>query len=357
LTGVTADPTPVRATGRYSVVHLPGFWYVACLSRELKDKPLARTVAGVPLALFRAADGRPVAVLDRCPHRNMPLSLGTRRDGELECRYHGWRFDAAGSCRAVPGLPDTDTKVGRPVDTYAIAERDGFVWVTPSNTTSPPGEPYRLPHVGDPGYTTVHRSLTVAATLLAALENTLDVPHTAYLHRGLFRGGRDPVAIGVTVRHGDGIVEAIYEGEPRPPGLAAKLLAPEGGEVEHTDRFILPSIAQVEYRLGDNHLVITTAYTPISDFETGLHAAVTFKSRVPALAVRALVTPIANFILRQDAWVLRHQTENIRRFGGEQFASTRIDVLGPHIWRLLRRAERGEGDGAAPREERLTLHL
>jgi phenylpropionate dioxygenase-like ring-hydroxylating dioxygenase large terminal subunit len=350
-----ATPPP---TDRFSIARLPRHWYVACLSRELGRRPVARTVLDVPLALFRAGDGRAAAVLDRCPHRNMPLSLGTQRDGELECRYHGWRFDASGACRAVPGLAgDHDGRVGRPVTVFPTAERDGFVWVVPSLDPPERAEPYRMPHAAESDYTTVRRRLTVAATLHAALENTLDVPHTAYLHRGLFRGGREPVAIEVTVRHGDGLVEAIYTGEPRPPGVAARLLAPEGGEVEHTDRFLLPSIAQVEYRLGPNHLVVTTAYTPVTDFETDLNAAVTFRSRIPAAAVRALVTPIANVILRQDAWVLRHQTENIRRFGGEQFANTRIDVLGPHIWRLLRRAERGEVDGAPPREERVTLHL
>ena len=103
--------------------------------------------------------------------------------------------------------------------------------------------------------------------------------------------------------------------------------------------------------------MITTAYTPIGDFETALHAAVTFRSRVPAAVVRALVTPIAGYILRQDAWVLRHQTANIRRFGGEKFASTRIDVLGPHILRLLRRAERGELPAEPRSEEHVTLRL
>jgi phenylpropionate dioxygenase-like ring-hydroxylating dioxygenase large terminal subunit len=350
--------TPVTPTERYSVVRLPRYWYVACLAHELGRRPIARTVLDVPLALFRDHRGRPAAVLDRCPHRNMPLSRGTRRDGDLECRYHGWRFDASGSCRAVPGLAgEHDGNVGRPVAAFPAVERDGFVWVVP--TLEPPvhPEPFRMPHVDEHGYSTVRRRLTLTATLHAALENTLDVPHTAYLHRGLFRGGREPVAIDVTVRHGDGMVEAVYTGEPRPPGVAARLLAPEGGEVEHADRFLLPSIAQVEYRLGPNHLVVTTAYTPVSDFETALHAAVTFRSRIPAAAVRALVTPVANVILRQDAWVLRHQTDNIRRFGGEQFANTRIDVLGPHIWRLLRRAERGEVGGASPREERVTLHL
>ncbi|MGH9243123.1 MAG: Rieske 2Fe-2S domain-containing protein [Acidimicrobiales bacterium] len=355
------DQLPVTPTGRYSVAHLPRYWYAACLSRELRGKPVARTVLGVPLALFRDAAARPVAVLDRCPHRNMPLSLGTRRHGELECRYHGWRFDAAGACQAVPGLAvdgaDTDKAVRR-VDTFPTIERNGIVWVVPSLEAPAVAEPPAIPCVDDPTYAAVQRRLTLSATLHAALENALDVPHTAFLHRGLFRGRTEPVAVHVTVRHGDGKVEAIYEGEPRPPGVAARLLAPERGEVEHVDRYILPSIAQVEYRLGRYHLLITSAYTPVSDFETALHATVAFRVGVPATVARAAVTPIANWILRQDAWVLRNQTANIRRFGGEHFASTRIDVLGPHILRMMRRAERGELDHRPPPgDDRVTLYV
>lgn len=376
---------PVAATGRYSVVHLPRFWYVACLSRELRHRPIGRTVLGVPLALFRDGRGRAVAVLDRCPHRNMPLSLGERRDGLLECRYHGWRFDADGTCRAVPGLTEapgeppadapvtspgeppaglatgtpsgTAGKVARRVPSFPAVERDGFVWVVPS--TDPPVQPAptAMPHMDDAGYSSVWRSRGLSATVHAALENALDVPHTAFLHRGLLRGRRRPVPIEVTVRHGAGRVEAVYEGEPVPPGLAARVLAPEGGVVEHVDRFVLPSIAQVEYRLGTSHLVITSAYTPVGDFETVLHAVVTFRVRLPATLVRTVAVPIADRILRQDAWVLRHQTANIRRFGGERYASTPLDVLGPHILRLMRRAARGEIDDDAPPgpQERLTL--
>ena len=59
---------------------LPGAWYVACFSRHLRARPVARTVGGTPLALFRDGLGRPRAVLDRCPHRNVPLSYGTVRN-------------------------------------------------------------------------------------------------------------------------------------------------------------------------------------------------------------------------------------------------------------------------------------
>jgi hypothetical protein len=145
-----------------------------------------------------------------------------------------------------------------------------------------------------------------------------------------------------TVRRGTDRVEAVYEGEPRPPGLVARLLSPEDGIVEHVDRFLLPSIAQVEYGLGEARLVVTSACTPVGDDAAVLHAAVTFRLRLPVAVVRAAATPVIDQILRQDARILAAQAANIARFGGEHFANTPVDVLGPHVVRLVRRAERGE---------------
>jgi phenylpropionate dioxygenase-like ring-hydroxylating dioxygenase large terminal subunit len=344
-------------------VRLPNHWYVACLTSDLGGKrPVARTVLGVHMALFREADGRAAAVADRCPHRNTPLSIGKVCDGQLQCAYHGWRFDGTGACRSVPGLVGEDPdRRARRVDVFPVVEGDGFVWVWPG-TVEPPPLPFRFPHVDEAGYTTVRRGLSVQASLHAALENTLDVPHTAFLHGGLFRGGRPPVDIEVVVRHTADGVEAEYVGEPRPPGLAGRILAPEGGVVTHVDRFVMPSIAQVEYRLGANHLVTTTAFTPGEEGVTDLHAAVTFRLRLPPALVKAVVTPVANRIFAQDKAILRVQSENVRRFGGEQYASTELDVLGQHILRLLRRAERGESDadgsnGARPPDRRFTMRV
>lgn len=347
-----------------SVVPLRDYWYVACLASELRDRPLARTIFDTPMALFRDERGWPAAVLDRCPHRNAPLSLGTVREGQLQCGYHGWRFDGSGQCRAVPGLPDEAgaERRSRQVDTFPTAERDGFVWVFPGleATAGPSIAPFRFPPV-DSSYATVRRSFRVDATLHAALENTLDVPHTAFLHGGLFRGRREPVDIEVIVRDGPDWVEAEYVGEPRPEGLAGRILAPRGGVVSHVDRFVMPSIAQVEYRLDDNHLVVTSAFTPVGDFETRLHTAVSVRLPVPTPLLKAVLTPIANRIFAQDAMILRRQAETIRRFGGEHFASTELDVLGGHIGRMLRRAEKGEQPGSASastaRETRIRMRV
>jgi len=347
-------------------VRLPNYWYVACLASDLgRKRPLARTVLGVRMALFRGGDGRAAAVVDRCPHRNTPLSIGKVCDGQLQCAYHGWRFDGTGACRLVPGLVGGDSdRRARRVDVFPVVERDGFVWVRPDGNSAGGGPPpFRFPHVESAGYTAVRRSLSVEAGLHAALENTLDVPHTAFLHGGLFRGGRPPVDIDVVVRHTADGVEAEYVGEPRPPGWAGRILAPEGGVVTHVDRFVMPSIAQVEYRLGENHLVTSTAFTPGEPGVTDLHVAVTFRLQLPPALVKAAVTPVANRIFAQDRAILRAQAENVRRFGGEQYASTELDVLGQHILRLLRRAERGESsdadgtNGARPADRRFTMRV
>jgi phenylpropionate dioxygenase-like ring-hydroxylating dioxygenase large terminal subunit len=325
---------------------------------------VARAVHGTPLCLFRDGEGRVGAVVDRCPHRNVPLSLGRLRDGLLECRYHGWRFDRSGACRAIPGLCDEDPgRRGRAAEAVPCVEQDGFVWVFPGSAEPPAGgPPFRFPHVDDAAYDTVRRSLKSAGTVHAVAENALDVPHTAFLHGGLFRGaGRPPVEIEVVVRSGLDRIEAEYIGEPRPPGVAGRLLAPGGGVVHHWDRFILPSITQVEYRLEDNHLLVTSALTPVTPTETRLHSAVTFSLRVPHALIKALLPPLAGLIFAQDARILRRQSETIERFGGEQFASTEIDVLGQGILRLLRRAERGEPgtdpSDDSPPERRLRLRV
>ena len=80
-----SPPNELRsAHGHRSVAHLKDHWYVLCTSSELRTRPLARTLMGTPLVLFRNANGEPGALLDRCPHRNVPLSMGSVEGAELQ---------------------------------------------------------------------------------------------------------------------------------------------------------------------------------------------------------------------------------------------------------------------------------
>ncbi|MBN93367.1 MAG: (2Fe-2S)-binding protein [Deltaproteobacteria bacterium] len=335
---------PIPTTDHFSVVRLTRAWYVVALSSELGSKPLGRTLLGVPLVLFRDSEGQASALLDRCAHRNVPLTEGRVVGDRLECGYHGWQFDGGGACRKIPGLcaDRSGEQPGQSVPCYATREQDGLIWVYGEADERPATEPYALPVVGEEGYTTVRRVVEVEASLHATLENALDVPHTAFLHRGLFRGSGVTNTIRAVVTRTRDSVQAEYLDEPRPTGVAARLLAPGGGTVTHFDRFLMPSIAQVEYRLGhSSHFLVTSCCTPVHDFRTRIHAVISFKLGLPGWLVRPILTPIAMQIFRQDARVLRLQSDAVRRFGGERFSSTEIDVLGQQIWRLLRREEKG----------------
>src|SRR5207245_5894088 len=76
--------------GRYSVALPRQAWYPACRSAELEGTPRAITLMETPLVVFRDGGGQARALLDRCPHRNVALSLGRiAGDGTLQCSYHG----------------------------------------------------------------------------------------------------------------------------------------------------------------------------------------------------------------------------------------------------------------------------
>jgi phenylpropionate dioxygenase-like ring-hydroxylating dioxygenase large terminal subunit len=344
---------------------VPDDWYVACESRELGRKPLRVDILGMRLVLFRDARGAASALVDRCSHRNVPLSAGRVCDGQIECPYHGWRFDAQGQCVHIPGLLDHDREAGaegRAVPTLLVREADGYLWVYSTvAATHAVRDPFSLPWTRDPAYTTVTHVQDFDGSLQAVAENALDVPHTAVVHRGLFRGGGAKRSIDVEVRRCHDRVEAEYIGEPRPDGIIGRVLAPKGGVVRHWDRLFLPSIAQVEYQLGDaSHVVASLALTPLAEHKTRMFASVSFRMPIPGVLVGAVAKPIGLRILQQDVRILATQTENIRAFGGERFASTKLDVLGPFIQRLLRSAERGERDAQAlPEHEpvRRTLRI
>lgn len=49
--------------------------------------------------------------MQRLECRLAPLSQGRVVQGKLQCSYHGWEFDKAGTCTNIPQLADGPTKV------------------------------------------------------------------------------------------------------------------------------------------------------------------------------------------------------------------------------------------------------
>ena len=78
-------------------------WYAAFWSKDLGRGPESRTILNEPVVFFRKEDGTPVALADRCCHRSAPLSRGSCVGDELQCGYHGLRYDDTGAVVEVPG--------------------------------------------------------------------------------------------------------------------------------------------------------------------------------------------------------------------------------------------------------------
>lgn len=164
-------------------------WYVAAWVDEVTTTPLARTVTGEPLALFRTADGRAHVLQDRCAHRRMPLSRGKVDGDRLVCCYHGLVYAPSGECVRIPGQAAAPKDVR--VRSFPAVERYGAVWVWMGAPEA--ADPARIfecaevPLAGGGHKFYFH----VKANYLYINDNLSDLLHQAYLHNPSFGGNTE----------------------------------------------------------------------------------------------------------------------------------------------------------------------
>ncbi len=137
--------------------------------------------------VFQDRAGEWHALLEKCPHRGAALSLGTvTDDGNLQCRYHGWRFRGDGACTRVPLNALTAKAIGSIRATAVpVLELAGALWIyTGSLQEGPAPPPPELPASlqGPPReYGTYSQHWNAHWT--RAVENFIDFAHPSYLHR------------------------------------------------------------------------------------------------------------------------------------------------------------------------------
>jgi phenylpropionate dioxygenase-like ring-hydroxylating dioxygenase large terminal subunit len=157
-------------------------WTPILPARRLGREPVAVELAGEPIVLFRDGAGGVGAMIDRCPHRGVRLSLGrVTGDGGLECAFHGWCFDREGACTRVPlNGPEAAGKVRGAV---ALPARDvgGLVWVFTGGAA--PAEPDVPDALTQPGWSRWIHHEDWACHWTRAMENMLDMPHVPFVHR------------------------------------------------------------------------------------------------------------------------------------------------------------------------------
>lgn len=159
-------------------------WYMAAWGHEVTDRPLARTILGERIAMFRTQAGEVAALTDRCPHRFAPLSAGSVTNDNLRCPYHGLEFNTEGRCVLNPHPPHTFPESMR-VKSYPVLARYGGLWLWMGEGA--PDEA-KMPDLGavarSDGYRTVTHTIPVAANYFLMVDNLLDLTHVPILHDG-----------------------------------------------------------------------------------------------------------------------------------------------------------------------------
>lgn len=167
-------------------------WYVAAAAQEVGRTILKRTIAEEAIILYRTEAGDPVAMLDMCPHRHAPLSLGRLVGDAVECGYHGITFDCSGKCIRIPGESKILERFA--ATTYPVTDRWGFIWIWLGSRDQ--ADQKLLPDPWhwqtEPGWCPMDGYVHVNGHYQLLVDNLLDLSHEAFAHKNTI--GNDAVA-------------------------------------------------------------------------------------------------------------------------------------------------------------------
>lgn len=157
-------------------------WYQAAWSHELDETAmLARKLLDIPVLVLRKANGDVSAMVNRCPHRFVPLSLGKFDGTNIACGYHGLTFDMSGQCVHNPHGPITARACIR---AFPAVERHGRIWLWFGDAEI--ADPALIPDMGFldalPRTAVADNYMSVNTSWLLVIDNLLDLTHSDYVH-------------------------------------------------------------------------------------------------------------------------------------------------------------------------------
>jgi phenylpropionate dioxygenase-like ring-hydroxylating dioxygenase large terminal subunit len=180
------------------------FWYPAGLSAEIGATPVRRRMLAQDFVLWRDSVGRVHCLSNTCVHRGGSLAGGRICNDEVQCPYHGWRFDGEGRCTRIPSLGvDARIPARARVDSYPTAERYGLVFAflgdLPEEERCPIMDiPEYRGAAPDPGWRATIQHFEWDFDYQRSMENGIDGAHNEYVHptHG-YSGERDDIRIAV----------------------------------------------------------------------------------------------------------------------------------------------------------------
>jgi phenylpropionate dioxygenase-like ring-hydroxylating dioxygenase large terminal subunit len=293
---------------------IPNQWYVLMESKQVKDKPVGVTRMGEKLVFWRDGTGRVSCLRDKCPHRGVELSKGRVIDGQLECPFHGFRYDPSGRATLIPANGrNAPVPKAFQAHSYPTHEAHGFVWVWWGEDPPADLKPPRFFDDIDDGfvYATIHDLWD--AHYSRAIENQLDVVHVPFVHYNTIGRNVGALVDGPGMEWIDEDKFYVYVFNRQDDGTPPK--RPGDVPVPPTDRefkleFIFPNLWQ-NYISPEVRIVV--AFAPVDEEHTLFYLRF-YQKFLPVPLLRNLVAwaamPYNRRVLHQDRRVVEtHQPQ------------------------------------------------
>jgi phenylpropionate dioxygenase-like ring-hydroxylating dioxygenase large terminal subunit len=249
-------------------------WYPVALSRDTSLRPSSAKLLDAPLVLYRFGD-QVVVADDLCPHRGVPLSMGSGTEEGIVCAYHGLRYGKDGRCNRIPSQPQTNIPARLNLKTYPAVERYGLVWtcLRPANADSDLSGIPEMPHWDEPEYQQITcPTLDIFGFAGRQLEGFLDVAHFGFVHKNTFGDPENTLVPHYDTRRTPQGFEAEYRSSVGNYPIGVDRGRPGFEWLRHF-RVHLPFTATLEIHFPDeDRLVIMNAASPVSARVTRLFA-------------------------------------------------------------------------------------
>src|SRR5919202_4975535 len=162
------------------------YWLPAALSSELPEPdgaPLRVRLLGEDLIGFRATSGGVGLIQNNCPHRGASLFFGRNEENGLRCVYHGWKFDAQGTCIDMPSEPpESDFKDRLTIKAYPTFEVGGLVWIYMGPPEKQPERPPLIEWTELPASRRRVIKWFHENNYMQGIEGDIDTAHVSFLH-------------------------------------------------------------------------------------------------------------------------------------------------------------------------------
>jgi phenylpropionate dioxygenase-like ring-hydroxylating dioxygenase large terminal subunit len=291
----------------YQPYFLRNIWYYALPSAGLKAGSMkGKTFLGEPVLLARTKEGKAFALRDICPHRAMPLSCGLFDGKQVECCYHGWKFDEQGACREIPwlvGHEKIDPEKIK-VRTYPLYEAQGNIWIFMGDEQGFEGAtPPVIPGFGAKRAAQVYASSLFPCHMDHAVIGLMDPAHGPFVHQAWWWRKRTSIH------------EKAKAFGPSPFGFVMKKHTPSknafgykilGGVPQTEIKFQLPGVRVEHTEVGKHHVVNLTCVTPIDETKTEIHHLI-YWTQGWLNFLKPILLPFVHAFLKQDRDVVVRQ--------------------------------------------------